>query len=96
MIGFEAAALRHADSLNDEDLATLAVRSIRTLIKHECRPQTFRELAAASLVMARRMDSEPSEFVNSFFDPAGSTVTEQAYAAGFDPFELEDLCDADD
>jgi hypothetical protein len=28
--------------------------------------------------------------------PPELTVTQRAYAEGFDPFELEDLCDADD
>lgn len=61
LVGFEACALRRADSLNDGDLAAMACQAIRTLIKHEARPQTFRELAAASLVLARRMDSDRSD-----------------------------------
>ena len=59
LVGFEAAALRHADSLSDQDLTSLALGAMVALMAdHDVCPQRFRELAMASLVIARRLDTD--------------------------------------
>ena len=66
LVGFEAAALRYADSLDDEGLAQLLSARLEYVLgglhpdeDPGFRPQDLRELAAAALVTARRMDGRP-------------------------------------
>jgi hypothetical protein len=60
LVGFEAAALRGADELDDDELAGRLAEAIdeaaidQTVSEHE-RVQDLRELAALALVAARRL-----------------------------------------
>jgi len=58
LTGFEAAAIRFADTLTDEQLAGLLAELIdrfATDVNGEPRASELRELAVAALVTARRM-----------------------------------------
>jgi len=57
LVGFEAAAMRYANSLSDEDLQTLLSDRVERFCDHDydVRAQDLRELAAAALVTARRL-----------------------------------------
>ena len=68
LVGFEAAALRHADNLGDDELARLLSARLEYVLGSQPdaerqlpapRAQDLRELAAAALVTARRMDGQP-------------------------------------
>lgn len=59
LIGFEAAALRYANSLPDDELAGVLadlIDRVAVTIDDGLRPQDFRELAAAALITARRLE----------------------------------------
>lgn len=58
LVGFEAAALRGADTLDDDELAgqlAEAVDRAATDVDDHTRVQDLRELAALALVTARRL-----------------------------------------
>jgi hypothetical protein len=58
LVGFEAAALRGADALDDDELAAQLAESIdrvATSTEDHERVQNLRELAVVALVAARRL-----------------------------------------
>lgn len=60
LVGFEAAAVRAADARDTDELTEqLAFCIARLAGAEEPRPQDLRELAAAALVLGRRLDGRP-------------------------------------
>lgn len=67
LVGFEAAAIRYADDMSDDQLAQLLSARIEfvtgsTEQPERVRAQDLRELAAAALITARRMDSRQQDY----------------------------------